>query len=137
MADIVDENDIFVFVEEDDFLFIEEEAEYNQAGQNLIITVEGPQGPPGPEGKPGPVGPQGESIVGPIGPMGPSGGGHTHIQEFPALVWTIQHNLGFEPTVTVFDTEGNLLLGWKQERVNDSVLLLRFPVVKSGKANAS
>ena len=35
------------------------------------------------------------------GPQGPGGGGaaYVHTQSTPATTWTINHNLGFRPTV--------------------------------------
>ncbi len=33
----------------------------------------------------------------------------THQQSVPASVWTIDHNLGFWPDVTVFDTNGAIV----------------------------
>lgn len=43
----------------------------------------------------------------------PEGGGgavHTHTQSTAASVWTINHNLGVQPSITVLDTGGNALL---------------------------
>jgi len=42
------------------------------------------------------------------GPQGPSGGGgaaaYVHTQSTPAIVWTINHNLGFRPSVELLDS---------------------------------
>lgn len=41
------------------------------------------------------------------GPQGPSGGGATayvHTQSSPATTWTINHNLGFRPSVELLDS---------------------------------
>lgn len=57
------------------------------------ITVAG--GPPGPAG-----------ATGPAGPPGASGAGYTHTQLSPALTWTINHNLGYRPSVDVFNAGG-------------------------------
>jgi hypothetical protein len=52
------------------------------------------------------------SVIGPPGPQGPpgpAGGGsasYVHNQATPAAVWTIPHNLGFFPNVTVVDSSG-------------------------------
>jgi hypothetical protein len=102
----------------------------------ISVVVPGPQGPPGPA-IPGPPGPPGEAstIPGPPGP--PGSASYEHVQENPAMVWTIQHNLGYKPTLTVFDLDGNLLLGWKITWENENILLLRFNMVQSGIANAS
>ncbi|MFC4014706.1 hypothetical protein ACFOY2_46300 [Nonomuraea purpurea] len=67
------------------------------------VRTRGVQGPPGPPGEPGPQGPQGEP-----GPAGPGGGSfHVHEQTEPAHVWTILHELGRRPAVTVEDIDGH------------------------------
>lgn len=52
-------------------------------------------------------------IPGPAGPQGPPGGGagatYTHTQGNPAAVWTIAHNLGRHPSITVVDNLGGQL----------------------------
>lgn len=52
-------------------------------------------------------------IPGPQGPQGPPGGGagatYTHIQSVPAAVWTVAHNLGRYPSITVVDNLGGQL----------------------------
>lgn len=49
-------------------------------------------------------------IPGPPGPQGPPGGGagatYTHIQSVAAAVWTVAHNLGRHPSITVVDNLG-------------------------------
>jgi hypothetical protein len=42
-----------------------------------------------------------EGLPGPPGPPGPSGSSafYRHIQDVPALMWTVNHNLGFMPNV--------------------------------------
>ena len=47
---------------------------------------------------PGPPGPQ--------GPPGPAGGTYRHVQGTASAQWTIQHNLGFYPAVTLVDSTG-------------------------------
>ena len=50
---------------------------------------------------------------GPPGIQGPPGGGagatYTHTQSSPAPVWTIAHNLGRYPSITVVDNLGGQL----------------------------
>ncbi|EZP56411.1 hypothetical protein [Delftia sp. RIT313] len=52
-------------------------------------------------------------IPGPQGPQGPPGGGagatYTHIQSAAAAVWTVAHNLGRYPSITVVDNLGGQL----------------------------
>lgn len=53
------------------------------------------------------------ALQGPPGPPGPPGGGagatYTHIQALPASVWTVAHNLGRYPSITVVDNLGGEL----------------------------
>ncbi len=62
---------------------------------------------PGPQGPSGPPGPQ--------GPTGPAGTGgdltYLHQQLTPAAVWTIDHGLGKEPSVTVINSAGDEVVG--------------------------
>lgn len=50
---------------------------------------------------------------GPPGPQGPPGGGagatYTHTQSVAAAVWTVPHNLGRYPSITVVDNLGGQL----------------------------
>ena len=61
----------------------------------------------------GPAGPQG--VQGPAGPQGPQGTGgdlsYHHDQTVAASVWTIDHNLGKRPNVTVLDSAGDSVEG--------------------------
>lgn len=43
---------------------------------------------------------------GPQGPPGTAGAGYTYTQGTPSMMWTVNHNLGIYPSVTVFDTGG-------------------------------
>jgi hypothetical protein len=57
----------------------------------------GPQGATGPTGLQGPTGPP--------GPQGPAGGAaYVFVQESPATTWTINHNLGYKPSVETLDS---------------------------------
>jgi hypothetical protein len=56
-------------------------------------------GPPGPQGPEGPAGPPG------------TGAYYRHVQASPGLVWTVNHNLGFYPSVNVADSGGNQWFG--------------------------
>lgn len=46
------------------------------------------------------------SLSGPAGPQGPSGGDFRFVQATPSAVWTIEHGLAFDPSVTVIDSSG-------------------------------
>lgn len=54
------------------------------------ISASGVQGAPGPQGPPGP----------------PGGGAYLHIQDTPASVWVIDHNLGHAVHTTLIDDNG-------------------------------
>lgn len=62
-----------------------------------IPGVQGPEGPPGPQG--------------PQGPSGAAAGSYTHYQNIPSAIWTVVHNLGFYPAVTVVDSAGSMVEG--------------------------
>lgn len=40
------------------------------------------------------------------GPQGPAGSGYMHQQTVPSTTWTINHNLGFRPSVELLDSGG-------------------------------
>ena len=42
--------------------------------------------------------------VGPQGPQGPVGAGYDFNQTTPSSTWTINHNLGYKPSVDVYDS---------------------------------
>lgn len=56
----------------------------------VTAIAQGPQGPIGPEG--------------PVGPVGPASAFYMHTQSTPASTWTINHNLGFRPSVELLDS---------------------------------
>jgi hypothetical protein len=77
----------------------------------------------------GPVGPQG-----PQGPPGSGGGGaagFTHNQGTPAATWTITHNLGYFPNVTVEDSGGSTVEG-ELVHLSNIQLQLTFSAAFSG-----
>lgn len=85
---------------------------------NLVtIATPGPQGPPGPAGASG-------------------AGGYEFTQASPALTWTVNHNLGFRPSVELLTT------GW-QEMVADVVhtsvnqFIVYFNAATAGYARAN
>lgn len=89
------------------------------------ITIDtgyvGPQGPPGPPGPPG---------------SGEGGGVFTHIQTVAAATWTIVHNLGFNPAITVVDSAGSVIIGALQY-TDTTTAVVRFSGATSGKAYCS
>ena len=91
-------------------------------------TLQGPVGPQGPQGEQGPEGPQGE-----IGPAGEGDLNFTFDQPTPSDEWTITHNLGKFPSVSVTDSGGNQ---WQTavEYINQDTCIVRFSAAFSGKA---
>lgn len=70
---------------------------------------------------------------GPPGPPGPAGATYTHTQSSAATTWTINHNLGFKPSVEVLDTGGN---EFEAQVLHSSVnqVILYFNTAKAGTA---
>jgi len=92
----------------------------------------GPQGPQGPIGPAGPTGAQGAR--GPQGIQGPPGTltnfnvsvvSFTYEQQSPSSMWTIVHNLGFKPAVSVMDY-GQNNVECDIEQTNENQVVLRF-----------
>lgn len=82
---------------------------------------QGPPGIPGPPGPPGPAAP---------------GAFYVHTQGVAATVWTIDHNLGYQPAITLFDNSGEEFEGdITNPTVNQSVVTLAYAI--SGTATAS
>lgn len=72
------------------------------AGPQGLVGPQGAQGPAGPQGAQGPQGPQGD----PSGPVS-----FTHSQYSASATWTITHNMGYKPNVTVSDSAGTIIEG--------------------------
>jgi hypothetical protein len=78
-------------------------------------------------------------IVGPQGPPGLSGAAaasYVHNQAVPSASWTITHNLGFFPNVTVQDSTGRTVEG-DITYTNSNSLVLTFSGAFSGVAYLS
>jgi hypothetical protein len=84
------------------------------------VSPVGVQGPPGPPGTPG----------------GGEGGSYLHNQATPSEVWTIPHNLGFYPNVTVEDSAGTIVVGEVSYDSPDQ-LTLTFASAFAGRAFVS
>lgn len=54
----------------------------------------------------GPQGPKGDT-----GAQGVSGGNYMHTQSSPSATWTIAHNMGYHPAVSVVDSAGSQVEG--------------------------
>lgn len=63
-------------------------------------------------------------------------GAYTHIQSTPASIWTIDHNLGFNPGVTVVDSANSVVEG-QIDYLTVNTVRLTFTAAFSGKAYLS
>ena len=93
-----------------------------EGGQVGPAGPPGPEGPPGAPGEPGPAGPPGESLV-----------PYVHTQAALADTWTVVHNLGRHPSVTVVDTGDSVIIP-SVHYVDDDELVVTFGAPTSGKA---
>jgi hypothetical protein len=103
-------------------------------GLQGIQGVQGVQGIQGPIGNTGPQGPQGTQGI--KGDKGDIGGVYSHNQTAVASVWTINHNLGFNPAVSVVDSAGTSVEA-ETWYTNINTLEVRFANGISGKAYLS
>lgn len=67
------------------------------------------------------------------GPAGPSGAGYTHSQPVASAVWTINHNLGFKPSVSVYGLAGNVVLA-NVDHASDNVAIVTLAAPMAGGA---
>ena len=81
-------------------------------GVDVTVGTAGQRGEPGKEGQPGPP-----------GPPGPGAGFFTHAQGTPEEVWVIEHNLGYNPNVTVVNSAGDEVIGDVKYNSGDVVTL--------------
>lgn len=83
----------------------------------VVISQVGPQGPPG---EPGADGSSGLAA-------------HVHSQSSPALTWTINHNFGYRPGVTILSIGG---VEVKADVIHTSVnqTVIQFVVATAGSA---
>jgi len=73
---------------------------------------------------------------GPAGPPGAAGGTYQHVQLSLSVTWSVAHNLGFNPAVTVIDSGGTVLVP-DLHYVDANNLTLTFGAATSGKAYCS
>lgn len=81
--------------------------------------------------------------LGVTGPQGPQGEGvglseisYVHNQPIASTTWTINHNLGFYPNITVVDSSGNVVEG-SYSYPNETTIIASFSGAFSGKAYLS
>jgi hypothetical protein len=102
----------------------------NDQGQPEVDVAILP-GVPGQRGPTGPTGPTGAT-----GPQGPSGQSFTYTPSDARTTWTITHNLGFKPNVTVSDSVGTEYFG-QIPYTNSNSLTLTFSQAVYGTAYLS
>jgi hypothetical protein len=81
-------------------------------------------------------------LPGPPGPQGPPGGGgggaaaYTHNQAPASALWTVTHNLGYRPAVSVWDTANDQVVG-EVDHTSVNALTIAFSTAISGTAYMS
>lgn len=92
---------VSVVVAEPTVLTVEQQTAVVLEVEKISVVAVGAQGPEGIQGDTGPEGP-----IGPQGESGPAGVSYDFSQASASDYWLINHNLGFRPTVGVFDSAG-------------------------------
>lgn len=82
-------------------------------------------------GERGPAGP-----AGPQGPAGASAAGYLHNQSSASSVWTINHNLGFKPGVTLY-TVGGAEFEAEVTHTSDNQCVVSLAALSAGYARCS
>jgi|SRR3990170_2078783 len=76
-------------------------------------------------------------VIGPQGPPGSSVATYVHDQAIPAATWTIVHNLGYPPNVTVVDSSGREVVGDVTYPIPNTTVEIEFSSAFGGKAYLS
>jgi hypothetical protein len=79
-------------------------------------------------------------IPGPPGPQGPPGSAGTsydHLQSSASAVWTVPHNLGYLPTVSVRTIGGLEVEGGEVLHLSVNTLTITFDVAFTGTARCN
>lgn len=74
----------------------------------------------------------GEMLRGPPGPIG----GYTHVQSSPSAAWTINHNLGVKPTISLYSVGGAEFDG-QITHVTDNQAVVNLATAVAGFARCS
>lgn len=75
-------------------------------------------------------------VVGPQGGTGtfiPGDTSYEHVQSVASALWTINHNLGFRPSVSVFDSVGDQVEG-QITHITDDTLTITYSAAFAGVA---
>lgn len=77
-----------------------------------------------------------KAAPGPRGAQGAASEGafYEHLQGVPSTTWTITHNLGFKPNISVFENTGDIVDGYDVDHVDTSQVVLTFAHAIDGKA---
>lgn len=68
------------------------------------------------------------STAGPQGPKGDAGAGYAFTQSTSSATWTINHNLGYKPSVDIYDSGSQQIQAEiSHPSVNQTVILLTTP----------
>lgn len=116
------------------------QGERGPRGEQGPQGIQGETGPKGDTGETGPRGEQGiqgiQGVQGIQGPKGDTGGTYQHNQTSSSNLWIIEHNLGFNPNVSVVDSAGSVVETdvWYN---NINSLEVRLSAAMSGKAYLS
>jgi hypothetical protein len=65
--------------------------------------------------------------------VGPAGTSYTHVQSSASNAWSVTHNLGYYPSVTVIDSGGSEVVG-EVDYTNVNSLVIHFTSPFSGNA---
>lgn len=77
-------------------------------------------------------------IIATPGTGGQSGDSHTtFVQDTPDFTWIFTHNLGFSPTINVYDNYGKELIGYNRSDADLNTIILTFGIPSVGKIIAS
>lgn len=67
------------------------------------------------------------------GPQGPAGVSYTHLQPAAAITWTINHNLGFRPAISLF-TVGGVEFDAAITHISDNQAVVSLAIPTAGAA---
>ena len=106
---------------------VDDAVSVNIIEEDLVIHIDalGPQGPSGIDG-----------IAGPQGYMGVNDVSYTHNQDVSASTWVINHNLDFQPNITIVDSAGTVVEG-DYTYTNSTTVIAEFNGGFAGKAYLS
>jgi hypothetical protein len=77
-----------------------------------------------------------EVDVGRTGPQGPASAFYEHVQSAASAAWTINHNLGFRPTVSAID-EGSQQIEGSVVHTSVNQLVMSFATPIAGRARCT